>query len=306
MSSSSIIVLGSTNWDICMYLPHLPMPGETVGMGKMQTNLGGKGANQAVACLKAGANPSFISCIGKDSTGEQVLELFKELKLSTGAIQQVDDSTGTACIFIDETGENCIGLTPGANKWLTPDVVEHFRKDITSANVLLMQLETPPPSVLLAAQIAKENDTKVILNPAPVTRLNDDIYPLIDVITPNRGELAQLSGVATDSDAGLVKACQTLINKGVKAVVVTLGRDGAFLYTPQTLRYFQAFAVKAVDTTAAGDIFNGYLTAALAESWDFDQAVPQACAAAALSVTQKGAIPSIPDVSAVTEFMNDR
>ncbi|GAA6169273.1 ribokinase [Sessilibacter corallicola] len=306
MSASSIVVLGSTNWDICMYLPHLPMPGETVGSGRMQTNLGGKGANQAVACHKAGGNTQFISCIGNDATGQNILQMFNDLALPTDSIKVVEDSTGTACIFIDSNAENCIGLTPGANKWLNTEVVDQHYDDIANANVLLMQLETPPATIFHAATIAKQKNTKVILNPAPAARLNDDVFPLVDLLTPNRGELAQLAGIATDSDDGLVKACSVLIEKGVKALVVTLGRDGAFLYTPNTQQYFDAFPVMAIDTTAAGDTFNGYLTASLSQAWDFQLSIPTASAAAALSVKKRGAIPSIPERSAVSEFMDEQ
>nr|WP_269783265.1 ribokinase [Marinibactrum halimedae] len=298
--------MGSTNWDICMYLPHLPTPGETVGEGRLKTNLGGKGANQAVACHRAGANTTFISCIGDDATGTTVREEFEAIGLNTSAVATLSNTTtGTACIFIDESAENCIGLTAGANGELTPELVNQHRDTISAADVLLVQLETPIESVLAAAKIAHEAKTKVILNPAPARSLPDELFQYVDVLTPNEGELAQLSGMPTDTEDELNAAAEALIHKGVTNLIVTLGKNGAALFQDQWAvlkQTFAPFVVDAKDTTAAGDTFSGNLAAVIAQTGDYTQAIETAMAAAALSVTREGAIPSIPTREETTEF----
>ena len=311
------MVLGSTNWDICMYLPTLPAPGDTVGDGRLKTAIGGKGANQAVACFLAEASSQFISCIGDDASATTILQTFNNIGLNTDAVTSVANcSTGTACIFIDAAGENCIGLTAGANAHLDSAVVKRQQHIIQQAGVLLMQLEVPLESVLLAAELAKQNATQVILNPAPAQPLPDALYHNIDILTPNRGELAILSGVATDSDDGLQQACDILLSKGVSMLLVTLGSDGVMLATNKATQRYAAFTVEAVDTTAAGDVFNGYFAAELARrqinnAADLDiaankdalrDAIEQAMAAAAIAVTGEGAIPSIPSRADVTRF----
>jgi len=312
-TSTQVVVLGSTNWDICMYLPSLPKPGDTVGAGRLQTAIGGKGANQAVACYLAGAPCQFVSCIGDDASASTIVQTFDELGLNTESVFNIADcATGTACIFIDTAGENCIGLTAGANAHLDTVVVNDSRQMIQEASVLLMQLETPLDSVLLAATLANQSGTQVILNPAPACPLPAALYPLVNILTPNRGELALLSGVDTSSQQGLEKACTVMLAKGVERLLVTLGSDGVMLASEAGITSYSAFNVEAVDTTAAGDVFNGYFAAQLSnieanggetvneEQWQ--EAIEQAMAAAAIAVTQEGAIPSIPSKQAVADF----
>lgn len=299
-----IVVLGSTNWDVCMYLSHLPAPGETVGEGRLKTHLGGKGANQAVASWKAHPNTAFISSVGDDATGDTIVAQLQALGLDTSYIHRIANTpTGTACIFIDAQAENCIGLTAGANDALSKDHVEQHANLIDNAKVLLLQLETPLATVEHAARKAKQAQTRVVLNPAPAKALPDSILVNCSVLTPNQGELALLSGVNIHSDEDIVRAAQHLLAKGVEDVVVTLGERGCLWINTKRHQHFAAFNVEALDTTAAGDTFSGFLAAQLAQAHTMEQAIPVAMAAAALSVTREGAIPSIPSHADVTAFM---
>lgn len=297
-----------------MYLPTLPTPGDTIGGGRLETAIGGKGANQAVASHLAGADTRFISCVGDDASAATILTAFGQLGLPTTSVTQLAHvRTGTACIFIDAAGENSIGITPGANAHLDTKFVASCSALIKSADVLLMQLEVPVASVVAAARLASQVGTPVVLNPAPAQTLPDELYPLIDIITPNRGELAALAGVNTDSPRGLEDACSVMLDKGVTAVVVTLGCAGVLLaqraVQEVAFRSFEAFDVNAVDTTAAGDVFNGYFVAGLdlpsldLQGTALDAVVQTAMAAAALAITREGAIPSIPNASAVADFL---
>ncbi len=305
--SAKVVVVGSTNWDICMYLQRLPGAGETIGDGRLKTAIGGKGANQAVASHLAGAACCFISCVGDDAAGQTIRGALDELALPTQTLVEVaDTATGTACIFIDDAGENCIGITPGANAELTPALVAAHGSDIQEAAVMLVQLEVPMASVVAAAEVAQASGTRVILNPAPAQVLPQALLAQVDVLTPNRGELAVLSGENTDTEEGLERGLNKLLNAGVGMVIVTLGREGALLAYRQEdavlcVERYAAIPVKAVDTTAAGDVFNGYLAAALAEVETSElavealsRAIRQAMLAAAISVTREGAMPSIP------------
>ena len=289
-----------------MYLASLPLPGQTLGDGRLETNMGGKGANQAIASHRAGANTCFISCVGNDNTGAQILHELMAMGLDTSPMKTVENTaTGTACIFVDASGENCIGLTPGANAALSPELVEEYSREITNAAVVLMQLEIPIASVLAAAKHAASGNACLILNPAPAKPLGSEIYGYIDLITPNRGELAVLTGMQVATEEDLLSACRVLLQKGVAMVLVTLGREGAVLVDRDGHQYFSAYSVVAADTTAAGDCFNGYLAAAIAESGmaNSGTAIRRAMAAAAISVTRKGAIPSIPSKTEVDAFL---
>jgi len=316
IESVGLVVLGSTNWDICMYLPSLPTPGETVAGGKLNCVIGGKGANQAVAGHRTGLETSFISCIGDDDIGRGILSEFERFGLNTRHIVTVPDTpTGTACIFVDEDGENCIGLTAGANRCLSADVVASSHDAIVHARVLLMQLEVPLTSVIAAAKIASAAQTQVILNPAPARELPDEIYPCIDILTPNRGELGILSGMSVATEQEVTSAARSLLSKGVACVLVTLGKEGVLLVDAERSQSFRAYAVNAADTTAAGDVFSGALAAKLVDAIASDKhvhdlldnpTIQYAMAAAAISVTREGAIPSIPQQRDVESFLLDQ
>ena len=308
MVRPTVVVLGSTNWDISMHLPKLPAPGETVGGGRLHSCLGGKGANQAVACHRAGVPTQFVSCVGSDTIAPQALEALLNTGLAVDHVTQIPDSqTGTACIFVDQQGENCIGLTAGANGLVGADQINQVNGLLTDAAVLLLQLEVPIAAVEESAKMAKEQGIKVILNPAPASaELPEALWSYVDVLTPNRGELSLLSGLPTDTDDQLLTAAKHMLQLGVSALVITLGEQGALLVggDGDESTQFPSHSVEVVDTTAAGDTFNGYLAAFLALVWNFERAIPRAIEAAALSVTSAGAIPSIPSVDEVNNFFH--
>ena len=270
----------------------------------MKTAIGGKGANQAVSSHLSGAATRFISCVGDDQSAESILSTLRDYGLDTASVRSIQDcNTGTACIFIDARGENCIGITPGANDYLDVAALQNTAHLIAAADVLLLQLEIPFEGVQWAAQQAQRFGTQVILNPAPAQQLSSEIYECVDVLTPNRGELAQLTGIETETDAGLEQACVEVIHRGVGSVLVTLGEDGTFLRGALGEGRFSAFKVNAVDTTAAGDVFNGYFAAGFGELVKsgfvggveaLEAVIRRAMAAAALAVTIEGAMPSIP------------
>lgn len=309
MSSASrnkipVVILGSTNWDICMYLPTLPKPGETVANGLLEGNLGGKGANQAVACHKAGAQMRFISAVGEDATANTVFETFTTLELNAESILRKPTTTGTACIFIDENAENCIGLTAGANGLLNENDVDAEQALIANADFLLMQLETPLATIEYAADMARKANTTVVLNPAPAALLPDSLMSKIDIITPNRVELGQLAEAPVDTEAQVLIAARKLQQLGINMVVVTLGSEGVLIVDGEEQARLSARQVNAIDTTAAGDTFNGFFVAMLAEGKSPEQAARVAADAASLSVTRKGAIPSIPTITEVVATTN--
>ena len=303
MSNNKVTVIGSTNWDICLYLPTLPNAGETVGGGDLKSNLGGKGANQAAAAHLAGAETTFISCLGDDGSSADILAQFETLGLPAHGITQVANTpTGTACIFIDANGENCIGLTAGANSALTPALLDEKSDLLTSADVVVLQLEIPMETALHAAKLASAQAQLLILNPAPAQSLPEEIYAHITLLTPNRGELATLTGMPTENSAEILAAAETLLAKGVNAIVVTLGGDGGMLVTADVQTHFPAKSVNVVDTSAAGDCFNGYLAAHLALHGmaDMDNAINTAIAASAIAVSRPGAVASLPRAEELT------
>lgn len=288
--SARIVVIGSVNTDLVVRGPRIPSPGETVTGGSFLRAQGGKGANQAVAAARAGAEVTFVARVGDDELGEAALASLVEESIDvTHITRDPDHATGVALIMVDRAGENAISVAPGANARLSVDDVEAARAAIESADVLLMQLETPIPAVERAAAIASAAGTTVILNPAPARPLGDSLLSDVDVLTPNQGESAFLTG---EVEPGV--AAVRLRESGVNNVVVTLGSRGAMAVSSEGELSFAGFPVNAVDSTAAGDAFNGFLAVSLAEGLDLEKAVPGACAAGALATTVPGARPSLP------------
>jgi len=288
--SARIVVIGSVNTDLVIRGPRIPSPGETVSGGSFLRAQGGKGANQAVAAARAGADVIFVARIGDDELGEAAIaSLVDECVDVVHITRDRDQPTGVALIMVDKAGENAISVAPGANARLSVDNVEAARTAIETADVLLMQLETPIPAVERAAAIASAAGTKVILNPAPARLLGVSLLSDVDVLTPNEGESSFLTG---EVEPGAAAA--RLRDSGVKTVVVTLGPRGALVHSGEGELSVAGFPVTATDSTAAGDAFNGFLAVSLAEGLDLTQAVPRACAAGALATTVPGARPSLP------------
>jgi len=304
---SKIVVVGSSNTDMIAKIERIPKPGETVIGGKFSTAAGGKGANQAVAAARAGGDVTFIARVGEDMFGEQAVQGFIEDNIDvSNVLKDADAPSGVALIFVDEKGENSIAVASGANANLAPADVEAASGAITSADVLVMQLEIPSETVEAAAAIASENDVRVILNPAPAQPLSDELLRHVSILTPNEGEAELLTGVKVESEKDAEAAAKALLAKGVKNALITLGAKGVLAADADSVELVPGFEVKAVDTTAAGDVFNGALAVAIAEGKPLKEAVAFANAAGALSVTKLGAQPSAPSREQIDEFLKSR
>ena len=295
MTEKPLVVLGSVNADHILKVESFPRPGETVSGHGYRVVAGGKGANQAVAAARLGAKAAFIACVGDDDFGSRMVDAFASEGIDTQAVMQVEKvPTGVAIIYVSQTGENSIGISPESNACLTPERLVPHLGLIKGASALLMQLETPMETLEMAAAKAKESGVPVILNPAPARPLSDALLNGLSMITPNETEAEVLTGVKVTDASSAEKAAKKLHTKGVKTVVITLGSKGAFASTGAESQMVSGYPVKAVDTTAAGDTFNGGLAAALQKGAPLSKALAFANAAAALSVTGEGAQPSIP------------
>ena len=302
--SGKIVVVGSSNTDMIIKTPRIPKPGETVLGGEFSTAAGGKGANQAVAAARAGGDVAFIARVGDDMFGEQALEGFRRDGIDTTFVfRDAEAPSGVALIFVDDLGENSIAVASGANARLLPPDVEAAETAVAESDILLMQLEIPLETVRAATDIAKAGSARIILNPAPAQTLDDDLLGKLSILTPNESEAEILTGIPVGNYKSAGKAAEALRQRGVETVLVTLGARGVYAVGEEYTGLISGFGVKAVDTTAAGDVFNGALAVALAESMPLEDAVTFAQAAAALSVTKLGAQPSAPTLEEIEEFL---
>ncbi len=291
-----IVVVGSLNRDIVVRVARFPDRGETIPGYGLFENPGGKGANQACAAARSGSLVTMLGCVGPDPAGRQLIENLSSDGVGTEHLK-VDESlpTGTAIITVDEGGENQITVTAGANDGCLPEYLESKRDVFRGADYGLIQMEIPPESVRTAIRLAKEAGSKVILNPAPPTSLPpNEIYPLVDILTPNEREFTFLCGIEPRSEEALKEGSQRLLDLGVGAVIVTLGKKGAFVAKGGDFVTIPGRPVAAVDTTCAGDCFNGVLATCLSEGKELLEAVRAANVAASICVTKKGAMSSIP------------
>lgn len=305
--TGKLAVLGSINADHILNLAQFPRPGETVVGTQYQVAFGGKGANQAVAAGRSGADIAFIACVGEDDIGERVRKQLEDDRIDITPVEAVaGTATGVALIFVNGEGENSIAIHAGANAALTPEYVTRHQQTIADASVLLMQLESPLESVLAAARIARQHQTQVILNPAPATQLSDELLSLVDMITPNETEAEILTGIHISTDDDAARAAAVLHDKGISNVLITLGSRGVWLSDNRQGQRIEGFRVKAVDTIAAGDTFNGALITALLEQQPMAKAVRFAHAAAAIAVTRHGAQPSVPWREEIDSFLQQQ
>jgi ribokinase len=295
MNQSSILVVGSSNTDMVIQADHLPLAGETVLGGRFFMNPGGKGANQAVAAARLGGRVTFIAKTGNDIFGKQSIQLFSKegIDASYSRVDPIHPS-GVALITVDRNAENCIVVASGANAQLSPSDLFKAKGKIQQAGIILMQLEIPVDTVQWVVAAAAEKGVRVILNPAPVCELPDELLRGLSVITPNQKEAEMLTGIKLTDQATFKRAAKKLQDKGIETVIITLGPRGALLLQKGEYTMVRAPVVKAVDTTAAGDTFNGALAVALVEGLAMTDAVQFACNAAAISVTRPGAQASIP------------
>ena len=299
-----IIVVGSLNTDLVVRTPRFPQPGETISGEDLQVIPGGKGANQAVAAARLGANVSMLGSVGKDNFGDFLLDNLKANHVDTHLIEREDASTGTATIIVDANGQNSIILSAGANGNVSSVDVEHA--SFSDYSLLLLQLEIPTPTVLSAAKLAKQNGVRVVLNPAPAKELPDELISLADFIIPNETELSLLTGMEVNDIPSAEEAARALLNKGAKNVIVTLGSKGALIVNEKTNIHMETYKVDVVDTTAAGDAFIGGLASVLDSANSLPDAVRYACACGALAATIFGAQPSLPRKEEVERFMSLR
>ena len=307
MSQPSIIVVGSSNTDMIIRLDRIPRPGETILGGEFATAAGGKGANQAVAAARAGGDVNFIAKVGRDMFGDQAVAGFKKEGICTDHVSRDESQpSGVALIFVAKDGENSIAVASGANGELSPADVGKAKKIFAGSGLLVMQLETPLNTVQAAADLATQAGVDVILNPAPARALPSTLLKKISMITPNETEAELLTGIKINSDAAASKAADKLLARGVKTVIITLGSRGAFVAGGGVRKLVPGFKVKAVDTTAAGDTFNGALAVALVEGKSLEDAVRFANAAAAISVTRLGAQTSVPTRREIEKLLKNR
>ena len=300
---AKVVVIGSLNMDLVTRAPRLPRGGETLIGKSFATVSGGKGANQAVAAARLGAQVSMVGCVGNDAYGEALREALLAEQIDCQAVSTVEDSSGVALIVVDDNSQNAIVIVAGANGALTPEVIDRFDAVLQAADVIICQLEVPDATVGHALKRGRELGKTVILNPAPASRpLPADWYAAIDYLIPNESEASALSGLPVDSLSTAETAATRLIAMGAGKVIITLGSQGSLFADGQRFEHFPAAKVKAVDTTAAGDTFVGGFAAALAAGKREADAIRFGQVAAALSVTRAGAQPSIPTLSDVQAF----
>ena len=293
--SNKILVIGSSNTDMTIKLKKIPKPGETVIGGKFSTAAGGKGANQAVAAARAGGNVTFIARVGSDVFGATAVEGFKNDGINVDfVIKDKAEPSGVALIFVDDQGENSIAVASGANAALSPQDIENCSDIISKSDVLLMQLETPIETIKTAAKIAKNNNIKVILNPAPARELDKELLSNVSIFTPNEIEAEFFVGFPITNEDDVKRAAKKMLEFGIETVIITMGPKGSIIVSNEITKKIPAFSVEALDTTGAGDVFNGALAVGLNEGMNISDAVVFASSASALSVTKIGAQTSAP------------
>lgn len=295
MAKPSVLVIGSSNTDMIVKVEHLPQPGETLLGGDFASTCGGKGANQAVAAARAGGLVTFVTRVGDDMFGQMAVDAFCANGINTNyVIRDRHSPTGVALIVVAKTGQNSIAVAPGANSKLSPADLRKAKSALRSADVVLVQLETPLKTAQTAAQMGMAAGVRVILNPAPAQILPSKLLEGLYLLTPNESEARLLTGVEVTSESSAAEAADKLLSRGVQNVIITLGARGAFVAATGIRRFIAAHKVSAVDATGAGDVFNGALAVAIAEGASLLEAASFANAAAAISVTRPGAQTSAP------------
>lgn len=302
-----IAVVGSVNMDLVFRTPRMPALGETLSGHEFRQIPGGKGANQAVAAARQGADVAFIGRVGDDGFGQYSLRCLANDGIDVSNLSAlVDTATGVAGIIVTDQGDNSIVLAAGANASLSAEDVEAALPAISSAQLLVCQLETPLSTVTRAIQLAKQHGVKVILNPAPVQALSDDLLKQVDYLVVNETEASQLSGIPVSNQESAQRASEQLLQRGVAVVLLTMGEHGVCITEQGGSQFIAAIKVDVVDTTAAGDTFVGAFAVGIAKGLDIRTASMEAQYTAALTVTKLGAQTSIPQRSEVEQFMQSR
>lgn len=294
--TNRVTIVGSLNVDTTLKIKRMPLPGETIAALDKTNAAGGKGANQAVAAARSGADTAFIGQVGEDAGGEMMVQSLKDNKVDTTGIH-VDPNagTGSAAILLDENGQNSIMVYGGANQELSVKEVEDAKAQIVQADFLIAQFETPQAATLRAFQIAKENGVTTILNPAPAHEIDPEVLKLTDLIIPNETESSALTGIIVTDETSMLMTAARFAQMGVRNLIITVGAKGAFYSTQEGYNFVPAFKVDAVDTTAAGDTFIGALSSQLKPDMsNIEKALVYAQRASSLAVQKMGALPSIP------------
>ncbi len=305
MSAAKILVIGSSNSDMVIQSEKLPKPGETVMGKKFFMNPGGKGANQAVAASRLGGAVVFIARVGNDLFGKQAIFTFKKEGIDTSfVVADPQNPSGVALISVDDKGENSIVVAPGANRALSVEDIQRAESAVAAAEIVLTQLEIPMTTVEFIGKTVFALGKKLILNPAPAAKLSDELLKHVFIITPNETEAEILSGIKVSDVESAEVAAKKIRDRGVKNVIITMGANGAYILSADFKGVVAAPLVKSIDTTAAGDVFNGALAVALSEKSSIKEAVEFANRAAALSVTKMGAQSSIPYKKEIGEIIH--
>ena len=292
---SRVVVFGSLNMDLAVRVPRMPLPGETLTGHGFLPNPGGKGANQAVACARQGAQVDMIGRVGNDSFGAGLRAALVAQGVDASGVGTTDEmSTGVAMIMVDDAAQNCIAVVPGANASVGAQDAETLRQRVAAAGLLLLQLEVPMAAVLGAAAIARQAGCPVLLNPAPAQALPEALWPLVDILVLNETEAALFSGLPAVTPGNANEAASLLLRRGPRHVIVTLGEHGVVWASAAGTRHLPALQVQAVDSTAAGDTFIGALAALVVEGRSMEEALSHAIRAAAICVTRIGAQASMP------------
>lgn len=303
---SKIVVVGSYVVDLTARTPHMPKPGETVLGGPFRMGPGGKGGNQAVAAARMGANVTMVTKVGKDLFGDDAIHNFKKEGIDSGFIYQVEnESTGAALIAVDDSGENMIVVSLGACGTITEEEVLKAEAAFHEADIILVQLETSMDAISTTINLAHRLSKPVILNPAPYQEISDELLAKVNFITPNETEAGHLTGVEVTDEDSARQAAEILLGKGIDTVIITLGKQGCYLLQQgeSTGKIIPGYQVQAIDTTGAGDAFNGGFAHFIAEGQPIQTACSLANAVAALSVTKHGTAPAMPYVEELNEIV---
>lgn len=303
-----ITVIGANTIDYFNYSQRLPSPGETIVGEEMMIGPGGKGANQAVAAAKLGAPVCWLSKVGAlDRYKDMILDGVKAVSIDASAVEEVEGVfCGAGFVTVNtQTGQNCITVLHGANAAITPEYIDAHREKILNAKICMAEFQIPVETAKYALTMAKEHGVMTICNPAPAAKIEDAFFPMIDIITPNEVEVRDITGIEVTDCSSAERAAVYLHEKGVRNVVITMGGRGAYVSAEGTGRLIPSYTVQAVDTSGAGDCFNGALAYALHEGADLFAAAGFANAAAAVSVCRKGTMDSMPTLENVECFLRE-